>query len=42
LNITSKTQLNKVAGIGSPCFTPDPTLNSSVYSLFILTCSSID
>jgi hypothetical protein len=35
--ITSTTTPNKVADRGSPGFTPNYTLNSSVFSLFILT-----
>ena len=43
INITSTTTLNKVADSGSPCFTPDSTLNSSAYSfVYLNSCSSID
>jgi hypothetical protein len=40
-NTTSKSTLNKVAARVSPWFTPDFTLNASVYSLFILTLALV-
>ena len=39
--ITFTTTLNKVADSGSPCFTPDSTLKSSAFSLFILSLALV-
>ena len=40
-NITSTTTINRVVGNDTLCFTPDSTLNSSVYSYFILTLALV-
>jgi hypothetical protein len=40
-NTTSTSTLNKVTARVSPWFTPDSTLNSAVYSLFILSLALV-
>ena len=40
-NIASTTTVNKAADRGSPCFTLDSTLKSSIHSLFILTLALV-